>query len=198
MKEAAIKLGISEQALYKRLSLDNFKDNFCNKVGGKTIITQEGFEFLSSVVKKRKKLKKTEKIVTSINLSNIKKVTNSTHPRIYEANEVDLILILKSQIDFLKSQIEQQNINFQEQLKIQSENYQENLKIQLEAIKSKENIILNMQELLKSEQETTREVLNYDERSKEIDKKLLQLKQDMVERKSKNKKGFFKIFKFKT
>lgn len=198
IKEAAIKLSISDKALYKRISSDKFNDNYLNKVDGKTIITEDGFKYLVSVVKKRKISKSQSEnelaLTVDVQEKDIDELDNrsvETRVKVYTQNEIDIIVMLRDQVDFLKQQLERQSLNYQEQLRLQAENYQDNLKIQLETIKSKQAIILNMQDIIKSEQENTKKLLDYDERSREVDEKLYQIRKELIGRKVKNKKGFF-------
>ncbi|MGL5087144.1 MAG: hypothetical protein ACRC68_15750 [Clostridium sp.] len=155
-------------------------------------------KYLDSVVRKRK-ISKPEfenelALTVDIQEKDIDVLYNQsveTRVKVYTQNEIDIITVLRDQVDFLKGQIEQQRFNFQEQLKLQSQSYQENLKIQLETIKSKEAIILNMQDIIKSEQENTKKILDYDERSREVDEKLSQIRRELFGRKAKNKKRLF-------
>lgn len=202
IKEAAIKLNISDKALYKRISNEKFNSNYINKIDGKTIITEEGLEYLSGVVKKKRSTiyQSSNEVAIALNSSE-KEIANldddiiETRIKVYTQNEIDIIFMLKEQVDYLKKQLEKQSINYQEQLRIQAETYQSNLKIQLETIKSKEAIILNMQEIIRSEQDNTKKILDYEERSKEIDEKLYNLRKELVDRKEKNKKGLFSFLK---
>lgn len=198
IKDAAIKLNISDKALYKRISNDKFNNSYLNKVDGKTIITEDGLKYLGSVVKKRRFLKSESEnelaLTIDIEEKDINEVDNKsveTRVNVYTQNEIDIIIMLRDQVDFLKNQLEQQSLNYQEQFRLQAESYQENLKIQLETIKSNEAIILNMQGIIKCEQENTKKLLDYDERSREVDEKLYQIRKELVGRKAKHKKGFF-------
>lgn len=198
IKEAAAELNVSDKALYKRISNENFNTEFLNKIDGKTIITEDGLRHLKSVIKKRK-ISKSEAenevaLTLDLNEKEISKLSNEfdeTKIKVYTQSEIDIINMLKDQVEFLKGQLVSQNINFQEQLKLQAQSYQENLKIQLETIKSKEVIILNMQDIIKSEQENTRKLLDYEERSREVDEKLSQIRRELIGRKAKHKKGLF-------
>ena len=194
IKEASIKLNISDKALYKRISNNKFNNDFIKKIDGKTIITEDGFKYLTSVVKKKNTVNDEVAAtlqVTEKDILDYKDEINNTNIKVYTQNEIDIILMLRDHVEYLKSQLEQQSINYQDQLKIQAESYQQNLKIQLETIKSKESIIFNMQEIIKNEQENSRRILDYEDRAKEVDAKLLQLRQDLIERKSKKRKGLF-------
>lgn len=198
IKEAASKLNISDKALYKRISSDKFNNDFLSKIDGKTIITEDGFDYLCGVIKRRKSGEdpaSSTVCITEKEIMEYKEEVNDTRIKVYTEAEIDTIIMLREEVEFLRKQLEQQNINFQEQLKIQVESYQENFKIQLETIKSKEAIILNMQDIIKVEQENSRKILDYEERSKEVDSKLFQLRQELVERKSNRKKGFFSAIK---
>lgn len=198
IKEAAAELNISDKALYKRISNENFNTEFLTKEDGKTIITKDGLKHLKSVIKKRKiprnEVESEVALSLDINEKEISKVEediDDTRIKVYTQSEIDIILMLKDQVEFLKNQLEHQNINFQEQLKLQAQSYQENLKIQLETIKSKEAIILNMQDIVKSEQENTKRLIDYDERSREVDEKLSQIRRELVGRRSKQKRRLF-------
>lgn len=202
IKEAAMKLNISDKALYKRISSDKFNDTYFNKIDGKTIITEDGFKYLDSVVRKRKVSKpefENELALTvDIQEKDIDTLYNQsveTRVKVYTQNEIDIITMLRDQVDFLKGQLEQQSLNYQEQFRLQAESYQDNLKIQLETIKSKQAIIINMQDIIKYEQETTKKLIDYDERAREVDEKLSQIRRELVGRKAKRKKGLFSFLK---
>lgn len=196
VKEVAEKLKVSDKAIYKRISNGNFKKEFTTKVGGKTLITEEGFNYLSSVVKKKKVEIEGELALTlDSNSTEIDIDENEMFyvEKVYTAQELDIIKMLKAELEFLKAQLEQQQDRFQEQLKIQSEN---NLKVQLETIKSKDAIISNLHDVIKSEQDTSKKIIDYDQRSREIDDKLGKLRQELIERKEKEEKKKKRVFSF--
>ncbi|MGG7060154.1 hypothetical protein ACQPUY_15580 [Clostridium nigeriense] len=198
IKEAAFELNISDKALYKRISNEKFNTDFLTKIDGKTIITEDGLKHLKSVIKNRKTPKNEAESEVALTIDTCEKEVykldknlDETRIKVYTQNEIDIILMLKDQIKFLKEQLEKQNTNFQEQLNLQTQSYQENLKILLETIKSKEAIILNMQDIIKYEQENTKKLIEYDERSREVDEKLSQIRRELVNRKTKKNKGLF-------
>lgn len=198
IKDAAFELNISDKALYKRISNEKFNTDFLTKIDGKTIITEDGLKYLKSVIKKRKSPKNEVESEVALTIDTSEKEIlkldrelNETRIKVYTQSEIDIIIMLKDQIKFLREQLERQNDNFQEQLDLQTQSYQENMKILRETIKSKEAIILNMQDIIKYEQENTKKLIEYDERSREVDEKLSQIRKELLNRKTKKNKSLF-------
>lgn len=172
ISDAAKILNITDKALYKRISNQNSSEDKIKKINGKTCVNEVYLEQLKSVVRKRGD--STSKVI-SINsksaVSENDKVDNELE--VYSNEEFNLIKSLKSEVEFLRLQLERQQIS--------NEN--------------KEKIILNMQEIVKSEQVASKKLLDYEDRSREIDNKLFQLRQDMVEKSSNRKsKSIFSFF----
>lgn len=198
IKDAAFELNISDKALYKRISNEKFNTDFLTKIDGKTIITEDGLNYLKSVIKKRKSTKNEVESEVALTLETSEKEIyksdkelDETRIKVYTESEIDIIIMLKDQIEFLREQLEKQNDNFQEQLNLQTQNYHENMKTLREIIKSKESIILNMQDIIKYEQENTKKLIEYDDRSREVDEKLSQIRRELLNRKAKKNKSLF-------
>ncbi|MGL5085239.1 MAG: hypothetical protein ACRC68_05905 [Clostridium sp.] len=173
ISDAAKILNITDKALYKRISNQSSSEDKVKKINGKTCVNEVYLEQLKSVVRKR--ADSTSNVI-SINaksaVSENNKVDNELE--VYSNEEFNLIKSLKSEVEFLRLQLErQQNSN-----------------------ENKEKIILNMQEIVKSEQCSSRKLIDYEDRSRELDNKLFQLRQDMVEKSaSKRSKGLFSFFR---
>lgn len=173
ISDAAKILNITDKALYKRISNESSNEKNIKKINGKTCVNEEYLEKLKLVVRKRKE--STSKVIHINPKANLEENNNSNNKlEVYSKEEYTLIQSLKSEVEFLRFQLErQQNSN-----------------------ENKEKIILNMQEIVKSEQVASKKLLDYEDRSREIDNKLFQLRQDMVEKStSKKAKGLFSFFK---
>ncbi|MGL5351868.1 MAG: hypothetical protein ACRDA5_00935 [Clostridium sp.] len=173
ISDAAKILKITDKALYKRISNESSNENNIKKINGRTCVNEDYLEKLKLVVRKRND--STSKVIHINPKANLEENNNSNNElEVYSKEEYTLIQSLKSEVEFLRLQLErQQNSN-----------------------ENKEKIILNMQEIVKSEQGSSRKLLDYEERSREIDNKLFQLRQDMVEKSaSKKSKGLFSLFK---
>lgn len=201
IKEAAEELNISDKALYKRISGDNFNDDYIEKIEGRTMLTPEGIDYLKSVVRRKRSQKNENDYDNGIIAKDIVEFSNCNSlgmSNIYTDTDIETIKMLRDQVEYLKSQLHEQSINYQEQLKIQAEMYQQNLKIQYDDIKAKETIILNMQEIMKSQDITNQKVLDYSQRNIDVDEKLDDIRKGMIsrtERKSlKRKKKFLGLF----
>lgn len=172
ISEAAKILKITDKALYKRISNESSNENNIKKINGKTCVNEEYLEKLKLVVRKRNNA--TSKVIHINSKSTLEETNNSNNEvEVYSNEDYTLIQSLKSEVEFLRLQLErQQNSN-----------------------ENKEKIILNMQEIVKSEQVASKKLLDYEDRSREIDNKLFQLRQDMVEKSSNRKsKSIFSFF----
>lgn len=184
VKEVARELNVSDKAVYKRINNETFDNKYIKKLNGKTFITKDGVEFLKEVT--RKKDSTIDEIaLTSTSDNNfdiVKTEEDEQGVLLYSSQDLDIIKFLKVENEYLKEQLEKQNFNYQEQLRMQ--------------VELQKATILSMQEVIQSEQETSRKILDYEERSREVDSKLLQLRNDMNERKNiKKKKGILGFFK---
>ncbi|MEG0296817.1 MAG: hypothetical protein RR620_08855 [Clostridium sp.] len=208
IKAAAKELGISDKALYKRIKDENFDESFIVKEKGKTLITKEGIAFLKTKVRTNYTTKNVSKNIqataeeevaaTVIQLSErqIKKADRTTDDEndqlIISKEEYNLLKNLKEQVEFLKSQLNKQSDNHTIQLDTQAKFYQEVLDKHIE---SSNKHIETMQEIVKNEQENTKAILDYEARSREVDDKLLKLRESMEEKRvSKKKKHLFGFF----
>lgn len=170
--------GLSKVSIYKKLKLKKFQE-FISKNKGITYIEEEGFslilqEFkikniklkeLKSLNNKEKELKN-EVAISSDNISN--------NEDLEELNKLKdkYINSLKEQINLLKGQLEEKDKQIQELI----------------------NLNKNNQVLLKQQQDKEINQLKLEDHFKEVDERLLDLKNKM-EIKRKKEKSIFNIFK---
>ena len=170
--------GLSKVSIYKKLKLKKFQE-FISKNKGITYVEEEGFslilqEFkikniklkeLKSLNNKEKELKD-EVAISSDNISN--------NEDLEELNKLKdkYINSLKEQINLLKGQLEEKDKQIQELI----------------------NLNKNNQVLLKQQQDKEINQFKLEDHFKEVDEKLLDLKNKM-ELKRKKEKSIFNIFK---
>lgn len=160
-------VNLSKASIYNKLKLKEF-ESYITKKQGITYISEEGFKLIQSDL-------------------NYYKANNTVNEEV--ATESDFINTLKENINYLKDQAKQKDLQFNNQLKEkdrQLENYSERLK-------QAHKLIENNQILLK--EKPKQEILLLEEHFQDLDNKFMDIRQDMLERKE-PQKGFLKrIFK---
>jgi hypothetical protein len=176
VEQVAIKLSVSKMTIYNKIKLKEFKDKVVKKAG-KTFID----ELLLNEIKDSLKTKG-EVETDKVEEQSRQEVAADTTEFI-NLNK-DFTRTLQEQIEFLKQQLSIKD----QQLQMQNETFQHELQ-------DKNKLMENMQVLLKNEQEKPKQdMLQLAEHLKEFDSKLVEVKEQMDQRKV--NKGFFsKLFK---
>lgn len=156
-------VNLSKASIYNKLKLKEFK-SYLTKKQGITYISEEGLKLIQSDLK-------------------YYKANNTVNAEV--ATDSDFINTLKEDINYLKDQAKQKDLQFDNQLKEkdrQLENYSERLK-------QAHKLIENNQILLK--EKPKQEILKLEEHFQALDNKFVDIRQYMLERKE-PQKGFFK------
>ncbi|MBU3174636.1 hypothetical protein [Clostridium estertheticum] len=156
-------VNLSKASIYNKLKLKEF-ESYITKKQGITYISEEGLKLIQSDLK-------------------YYKANNTVNEEI--ATDSDFINTLKEDINYLKDQAKQKDLQFNNQLKEkdrQLENYSERLK-------QAHKLIENNQILLK--EKPKQEILLLKEHFQDLDNKFMDIRHDMLERKD-PPKGFFK------
>ena len=190
--EVANKLHVSKQAIYGKLKLSDYKDKTIMK-HGQTMIGEELVNLIKDNLKITNKFTDTsiqETIENQINAESAMDDDESVN-----INQ-ELLTMLKEQLKVKDNQLKQKNeqmekkdLQFTNQLiakDIQINNYSERLK-------QAHKLIENNQILLK--EKPKQELMLLEEHFQELDSKLMDIKQDMQERKETPKGLFKRIFR---
>jgi len=190
--EVANKLHVSKQAIYGKLKLSDYKDKTIMK-HGQTMIGEELVNLIKDNLKITNKFTDTsiqETIENQINAESAMDDDESVN-----INQ-ELLTMLKEQLKVKDNQLKQKNeqmekkdLQFTNQLiakDIQINNYSERLK-------QAHKLIENNQILLK--EKPKQELMLLEEHFQELDSKLMDIKQDMQERKEPQKGLFKRIFR---
>lgn len=160
-------VNLSKASIYNKLKLKEF-ENYITKKQGITYISEDGLKLIQSDL-------------------NYYKGNETANEEI--ATDTDFINTLKENINYLKEQAKQKDLQFNNQLKEkdrQLQNYSERLN---EAHK----LIENNQILLK--EKPKQEILLLEEHFQDLDSKFMGIKQDIQARKEPQKGFLSKIFK---
>ena len=193
VEEAAIKLNVAKQSIYTKLRLPEFKDNIIKK-HGKSYVDDNLLIMIKDRLKVNNDYKENEKI------NDIEKdapVTAEIGDALIVNNDLkevaadkDYIEYLKKDITYLKDQLKENDFKVNDQLIAKDQqinNLNERLKQSLEINKNSQILQLRQPQDIKQ----------LEEHFNDLDDKLIDIKDKMLERKVQNEKTSFfsKIFK---
>lgn len=169
VEQAAIKLNVSKQSIYNKIKLKEFKDKVVKKAG-KTYIDEDLLNLIKESLKFNKDLNnevETEKAESTTN----------------EETAVDTEELLNLNKELIKTLIEQLQ---SKDIQIQELNNR---------LQQEQELHKNTQVLLQQEQAKPNcDIILLEEHFKEVDNKLMEVKEQMEQRKEKNNKGFLDRF----
>lgn len=173
---------VNNNVVYEPYDVEKVVDEISNSYGGSTTKTQHSDDSnLENITKAFNNTIKVDKDRVMCDFSKVTDILSTPTPDIDKLEELntgnkevainaEMIGLLKSYVEFLQSECDNKN----------------------KQLDNKDNIIKNMQTLLEKEQNTVNAQINVEERCKEIDTKLLDLRNQLNDRKEKNTKGFFR------
>ena len=167
INEISISLGVSKMTIYRKLKVKELKSHIILKQGIQ-YIDDKGLTMLIGMLKPSRKSVKYDVKEECIN--------NITNDEIATDND-DFISSLKSEIDFLRSELQEKNIQIN------------NLSI---GLSSEQELHKNTQILFKQQQ--PQQILQLEAHFEELDNKLIEIKDKMRKKETDHKGIFKKIF----
>lgn len=167
VEDVAIKLNVSKVTIYNKLKLKEYKDKVIKKAG-KAYIDDDLLNLIKDSLKSK----------TDIDSNNIQDTTKeeiaTSEADLLNLNK-DFIYSLQSEIEFLRQQIQEKD----------------------KQLNAKDELLKNMQILIKQGQDKQENILQLEAHFKDLDTKLLNIRQEMDQRKKKNRPWIYKIFHHK-
>jgi len=168
INEISISLGVSKMTIYRKLKVKELKSHIILKQGIQ-YIDDNGLTMLSGMLKPSR-----ENVKCDVKEECINNITNDETA----TDKEDFIGSLKSEIDFLRSELQEKNIQIS------------NLSI---GLSSEQELHKNTQILFKQQQ--PQQILQLEEHFEELDNKLIEIKDKMLKKDQDHKGLFQKIFK---
>jgi hypothetical protein len=161
-------IGVSKMTIYRKLKVKELKS---------CVITKQGIQYLDD-----DGLTLLKKLINSKCKTDKDSVTDNNENQEIATDKNDYIMSLKSEIQFLKCEIQEKNFQMKELTN---------------RLASEQELHKNTQILLKVQQDkkSQAELLALDEHFKDLDNRLLKVRERMEDRKQQNRPGIFnKIF----